>query len=65
MKPGRRHLEKANTPKDLVDQFRELLKLRIKVSKAELAVAQKKAVEADTRVEEKRRGKSINRGRVH
>ena len=65
MKPSRKHIEKAKTPKDLVDQFRELLKLRLKVSKAELAASKRKAVDVDKHVEEKRFGKPINRSRTH
>lgn len=32
--PRRRPIQKAETPKDIADQFREWQKLRIKVSKA-------------------------------
>jgi len=46
MKPGRRRkIEKAKTPKDIADQFREWQKLRVEVSKAELAAAKRKAAE--------------------
>jgi hypothetical protein len=66
MKSGhRRRLDKANTPRDLVNQFRELQELRIKVQKAELATAKKKAVDAETQAERNGSGKTINRSRTH
>jgi hypothetical protein len=65
MKPShRRHPEKANAPKDIADQFRELQKLRIKVSKAELAAAQKRAVDGKTPVKGNDQSKPINRSRT-
>jgi hypothetical protein len=64
MKPSRRrHIDKVNTPKDIADQFRELQKLRIKVSEAEIAAAQKKAVDVETQVEGSVHSKPI--GRTH
>lgn len=65
MKSARRNLENANSPKDLADQFRELQKLRIKVSKAEHAAAQEKAASVETPIDGSRRDKTINRGRTH
>jgi hypothetical protein len=65
MKSGRRNLEHANSPKDLVDQFRELQKLRIKVSKAELAAAQEKSPGVNTQTDGSSRGKTVNRDRNH
>jgi len=47
MKPGRRRqIEKTKTPKDIAEQFREWQKLRVEVSKAELAAAKRKAAGA-------------------
>lgn len=66
MKPAhRRRLDKANKPKDLWDQFRELQKLRLKVLRAELEAGQKKTVDVETRVGGNGRGKTINRSRTH
>jgi hypothetical protein len=45
-----RPIQKAKTPKDLADQFREWQELRAKVSKAELAAAQSKAASVETKV---------------
>jgi len=65
MKPShRRHPEKANAPKDIADQFRELQKLRTKVSKAELAAAQKHAADGETSVKGNDPGKPTNRSRT-
>jgi hypothetical protein len=50
MKSGRRRpIQKAKTPKDLADQFRELQELRVKVSAAELA-AQSRPVSVEPKV---------------
>jgi hypothetical protein len=66
MKPSRRrHIEKANTPKDIADQFRELQKLRIKVSEAELAAVQEKAVDVETQVEGDGHSQPIGRSQTH
>jgi hypothetical protein len=48
--PRRRPNRKAKTPKDLATQFLEWQKLRVEVSKAELAGAQK-ATADETKVE--------------
>lgn len=64
MKSGRRN-ENTNSPKDLADQFRELQKLRIKVSKAELAAAQEKPTALGTQTSGSRSVRTINRGRPH
>jgi hypothetical protein len=47
MKPGRRRNYKAKTPKEIADQFREWQRLRIKITKGELATA----VDVETKVE--------------
>ena len=64
MKSGRRRrIQKAKTPNDLAAQFREWQELRIKVSKAELAIAQ----DDETKVEGNGRSprKPTGRGRTH
>jgi hypothetical protein len=51
MKPSRRRsIQKAKTPKDIADQFREWQELRIKVSKAELVAAQDKTAPVEPKV---------------
>jgi hypothetical protein len=50
MKSGRRPIQKAKTPKDSADQFREWQELRIKVSEAELTAAQNKTASVETKV---------------
>jgi hypothetical protein len=45
MKSGR---PKATTPRDIADRLRELRKLRIQVSKAELAAARKELTASKT-----------------
>jgi hypothetical protein len=48
MKSGRRRpIQKAKTPKDIADQFREWQVLRAKVAKAELAAAQSKTASVE------------------
>jgi hypothetical protein len=49
--PRRQPIQKAKTPKDIADQFREWQKLRIKVSKAELAAAQRATADVETKGE--------------
>jgi hypothetical protein len=57
--PRRRPIQKAKTPKDVADQFREWWELRIKVSRAELAAQNKTAdVEANGRSPRKPTGRS-------
>jgi hypothetical protein len=63
MKSGRRNKNK-NSPKDLADQFRELQKLRIKVSKAERAATQKRPANVETQIDKSGSSETINRGRT-
>jgi hypothetical protein len=49
--PRRRPVQKAKTPKDIADQFREWQQLRIKVTKTELAAAQREMADVGTKVE--------------
>jgi trehalose/maltose hydrolase-like predicted phosphorylase len=68
MKSGRRRrIQKAKTPNDLAAQFREWQELRIKVSKAELAIAQRATADDETKVEGNGRSprKPTGRGRTH
>jgi hypothetical protein len=46
----RRPIQKAKTPKDLADQFRQWQKLRAKISKAELGAAQARQLPSETKV---------------
>jgi hypothetical protein len=66
--PRRRPIQKAEeTPKDLATHFRELQELEVKVSEAELAVAQKTTANVKTKVDESGRPprKPTGRGRTH
>ena len=49
MSRRRQTIQKAKTPKDIADQYRELQELRAKVSKAERATAQSKAVSVENK----------------
>jgi hypothetical protein len=48
----RRPIQKAKTPKDLADQFREWQELRAKVSKGDLAAAQNQKAPIETKSKE-------------
>jgi len=61
MKQGERR-PKATTPRDIADRLRELRKLRIKVSKAELAAARKELAAGET---PKAKRKPTDRGGLH
>jgi hypothetical protein len=66
--PRRRPTRKAKaTPKDLAAHFREWQELRIKVSKAEFAAAQRSAADVEKKVEGNGRSprKPTGHGRTH
>jgi hypothetical protein len=65
MKSGRRNLKNASSPKDLANQFSELQKLRIQVSKAELAATQERPAGVEAKSNGDSQGKTSNRGRTH
>jgi hypothetical protein len=61
MKQGERR-PKAATPRNIADRLQELRKLRIKVSKAELAAARKELTAGET---PKAKRKPAGRGGLH
>jgi hypothetical protein len=65
MKSGRRNLKNASSPKDLANQFRELQKLRIQVSNAELSATQERPAGVEAKSDGDSQGKISNRRRTH
>jgi hypothetical protein len=63
----RRTIQKSKTPKDIADQYLELQELRAKVSKAERATAQSKAVSVENKISrcENARGREFYRSRIN